>query len=114
MLNEARCRHAGGRPDTCQGRQLQLRLHYGLLSPFTHGKLSSIVRLLVLRRTLHLVAFKMTPLEPQAGADAPLPPRRHLGLLLLHPLPCEVPAFEATMSVMGPCKVRCCSNYSMV
>ncbi len=53
-----------------------------------------------------MIAFKMTPLEPQAGAEEPLPPRRHLGLLLLHPLPCEVPAFEATMSVMGPCKVR--------
>ena len=59
-----------------------------------------------MRRARHLIAFKITPLEPQAGAEAPLPPRRHLGLLLLHPLPCEVPAFEATMSVMGPCKVR--------
>ena len=58
-----------------------------------------------MRRTLHLITFKMTPLEPQAGAEAPLPLRRHLGLLLLNPLPCEVPAYEATMPVMGPCKV---------
>ena len=60
----------------------------------------------MLRRTLHLVAFKMTPLDPPAtGGETRLPLRRHLGLLLLRPLPCEVPPFETTLPVMGRCKV---------